>query len=272
MGFGGKKSRITNSNKRGLVMNGRWAIRTIISFVVLAVGIPAFAQETKLDTNLDKIWGQERELKVIEKKQFLPDFRHEVGIFLGVIPNDPFFVFVPIGLRYEYHFMESLSFELAGCYAPSAETGLVGEIKSGTGNAIFRGDLLERFNWYVDANIKWAPFHGKFQVMNKRITSFDAGFLVGIGVMGSQVYKGGELETRWNYDGAIPFNLMANLGAFIKFWVTDYLAVSIDYRHYIYPKFPGFNTDGSVKGEWSDGVSSLAEISFGLTYVTPAPK
>lgn len=253
-------------------MNGRWAIRTIISFVVLVVGIPAFAQETNLDSNLDKIWGKERELNVIEKKQFLPDYRHEVGIFLGVIPNDPFHVFVPIGIRYEYHFMESLSFEAAGCYAPSASTQLLNDIVRDTGSAIKRGELLERMNWYVDFNIKWAPFHGKFQVMNKRITSFDAGFLVGVGVIGSKVYKQGVLETRWSYDGAIPFNIMANLGAFIKFWVTDYLAVGIDYRHYIYPKAPGFDAQNKSKGEWTNGVSSLAEISFGLTYVTPAPK
>ncbi|HNU69776.1 MAG TPA: hypothetical protein PKG82_11555, partial [Myxococcota bacterium] len=122
----------------------------------------------------------------------------------------------------------------------------------------------------------WAPFHGKFQVMNKRITSFDAGFLVGVGVVGSKNYNTKlEWDTRMSYDGAIPFNIMFNLGAFIKFWVTDYLALSVDYRHYIYPKFPGYefvNGKPVVLGEWTNGVSSLAEISFGLTYVTPAPK
>ena len=250
-------------------MNGRWALRTIISFVVLVVGLPAFAQEaTTLDSNLDKIWGKERELKVIEKKQFLPDYRHEIGLFVGVIPNDPFFVYVPIGLRYDYHFMEGLAFEVAGAYIPSANTGLLDEIVEGTKQAIYKGELLERVNWYVDFNILWSPFHGKFSVMNKHITSFDAGFLIGLGVVGSQYYdKKGDLKTRWSYDGAIPFNLMANLGAFIKFWVTDYLAVSIDYRHYIFPKYPG-----PGNGEWSDGVSSMAELSVGISYITPAPK
>lgn len=41
-------------------MNGRWALRAIISFVVLVAGLPVFAQEkTPLDTNLDKVWGNE---------------------------------------------------------------------------------------------------------------------------------------------------------------------------------------------------------------------
>ena len=88
-------------------------------------------------------------------------------------------------------------------------------------------------------------------------------------MIGTQVYNGTNKawESRYSYDGAIPFNLMANLGAFLKFYATDFLAVSLDYRHYIFPSYPG--ADG---GEWSDGVRSLAEITVGVTYFTPAPK
>lgn len=251
-------------------MNGRWALRAIISFVVLVAGLPVFAQEkTPLDTNLDKVWGNERELKIIEKKQFQTDRRHEIGVYLGVIPNDPFFVYMPVGIRYDYHFMEGLSFEVAGAYIPSFENTLRSDLEVFSGGNIDRVEVPERVQWYGGVNILWTPFHGKFSVMNKKITSFDAGFLVGLGMMGSQVYNGTakKWETRWSYDGAIPFNLMANLGAFLKFYATDYLAVGIDYRHYIFPGYPG-----KGNGEWSDGVRSLAEITIGVTYFTPAPK
>lgn len=259
-------------------MNGRWALRTVIGIVVLCIGIPALAEEaapapapeerTTLDKNLDKVWGKERDVKVIQKRVFEKDQRHEIGLLVGIIPNDSFFNYFPVGLRYDYFIMETVAIELAGAYVPSTESNLRKDLLKFSGNAISTVQIPERLQWYAGLNAYWAPIHGKVSIFNSKLTSFDIGLLVGLGVVGTEIYD--TLKKKWtprDSYGSVPFNLMMNLGLGAHLFLTDYLALRLDYRHYIYPAYPG-----KGNSEWSDGVRSLAEVTLGLGYFTPAPK
>jgi outer membrane beta-barrel protein len=257
-------------------MNGRWALRTVIGIVILCAWIPvAFAEEgapaqeerTALDQNLDKVWGKERDVKVIQKRVFEKDQRHEIGILVGIIPNDSFFNYFPVGLRYDYFLNESVAIELSGAYVPSVDTNLRKDLLKFSGNAISSVQIPEKVTWYAGINAYWAPIHGKLSIFNAKLTSFDIGLLVGLGVIGSETYNNlhKKWEARKSY-GSVPFNFQANLGLGMHLFLTDYLALRLDYRHYIFPAYP----DGG--SEWSNGVRSLAEVTLGLGYFTPAPK
>lgn len=270
-------------------MNGRWALRTVIGIVILCAWIPvAFAQEgaaaapeerTALDKDLDKVWGKERDIKVIQKRVFEKDQRHELGFSLGSIPNDPFFNYFPIGLRYAYFPIESVAVEFSGAYVVAPETTIQKNIRDFSGGAINTIKLGDRIQWHAGINAHWIPIHAKVSLMNMKLTSLDLGLTIGLGLMGSQIYEDDKWKTRWSYDHAIPFNIQANIGLCIRWFLTDYLAIRIDYRNYIFPTFPGSSetfVGGKVvrkyNSEWSDGVRSLSEISLGLSYLTPAPK
>lgn len=254
-------------------MNGRWALRTVIGIVVLFAAIPvATGQEvekTVLDQKLDKVWGKERDLKVIQKRVFEKANRHEIGVLVGIIPNDSFFNYFPVGLRYDYFFLESVALEIAGAYVPSTESALRSDLMKFSGGAVSSVQIPERVNWYAGLNVYWAPVHGKVSLFTSKLTSFDIGLLVGLGLIGSEYYDNlaKSWKTRKSYDNAVPFNLMANLGLGFHLFLTEYLALRLDYRHYIFPAYPG-----KGNSEWSDGVRSLAEVTLGLGYFTPAPK
>jgi outer membrane beta-barrel protein len=239
----------------------------LFAAIPLARGDEAPAR-TPLDRELDQVWGKERDIKVIEKRLYQKDQRHEIGFFVGMIPNDSFFNYFPVGLRYDYFFLESVALELVGAYIPSMESGVRKDLVEFSKGAVIKVNLPERVNWYAGINAYWVPVHGKVALFSSKLTSFDIGLLIGLGVIGSEFQDtDGAYKTRWSYDGAIPFNLQANLGLGFHLFLTDYLALRLDYRHYIYPAYPG-----PGNSEWSDGVRSLAEITLGLGYFTPAPK
>jgi len=264
-------------------MNGRWALRTVIGIVILCAWIPVASAEegapavqeerTALDKDLDKVWGKERDVKVIQKRVFEKDQRHEIGVLLGIIPNDSFFNYFPVGLRYDYFFNESVAIELSGAYVPAVDTNLRKDLLKFSGNAISSVQIPERVKWYAGVNAYWAPVHGKISIFNAKLTSFDIGLLVGIGAIGSDTYNNlkKKWETRYSYSGKVPLNFQANLGLGLHLFLTDYLALRLDYRHYIFPAYPGKNGT-KYNSEWSDGVRSLAEVTLGLGYFTPAPK
>jgi len=271
-------------------MNGRWALRTVIGIVILCAWVPVASAEegapaaqeerTTLDKELDKVWGKERDLRIIQKRAFEKDLRHAVGFYVGVIPSNPFFNYFPVGLRYDYFPMESVAIEVSGAYVPSAVSAHAESIKDVSGRRVLSVDVGDRVQWYAGLNAHWIPIHAKVNILNKKLTSLDLGITAGLGLMGSQVREteADSWKTRWSYNGAVPFNLQFNLGLGLHWFLTDYLAIRLDYRNYIYPKYPGAPTTDTVTGkkkypsEWGNNVESLSEISIGLSYLTPAPK
>jgi hypothetical protein len=55
-----------------------------------------------------------------------------------------------------------------------------------------------------------------------------------------------------------------NVGATIRLYLADFLALRIDYRHYFYA---GRDADDEVRG-----FSHAAEVSLGVSFFTAAPK
>ena len=68
-----------------------------VAMTSLAVPGMAHAQEeaaaTQLDRNLDKYWGEKREIRTIEKRLFRKDTRLQASLYGGIIPNDDFQLF-----------------------------------------------------------------------------------------------------------------------------------------------------------------------------------
>ncbi|NOZ02956.1 MAG: outer membrane beta-barrel domain-containing protein [Deltaproteobacteria bacterium] len=229
----------------------KWAWRTVIGVLALCTAIPtAFAQDrTRLDDELDKVWGEERDIQVIEKRMFEKAGRHEFGLVVGIIPNDPFFNYYPLGIRYDYHFLESVAFEISAAYTFHPESGLRSFIPDNF-NGIDEVRLPQRVEWYASALVNWTPIHGKLAIMSTKLSSFDLGFVLGLAAVGTYVDNG---KGGWKYKNAPDPAGVVGIG--FRFFLHELVALRLGYRFYIYSADDG-------------GARTLSEISLGVSVFT----
>jgi outer membrane beta-barrel protein len=203
-------------------------------------------------------WGSKRELRTIQKRQFMKDTRWAFSVFGGVIPNDDFQIYVPLGGRIAYYFSEDIGAEISGAYSLRTETELRSFLKDqiegqgGTSAEIF---LTQTLDWYTTANILWSPFHGKMGAFTTKLFHFDFYVTLGAGVVGLTVDPPGAAGSSAEY------KIAGNVGVGAMMYVLDFMAVRLDYRHFFH-EFAG----------GGGGLSYPAEITAGVAFFTPAPK
>lgn len=210
-----------------------------------------------LDQQFDRYWAKRREVKNIHKRLFLKDGRHEFTIFGGVIPNDDFFSYYPLGLRYNYYFTEDFALEVAGAYLFKKKSKLEEFLEEDVIQGL-EVELPQFLEWQAGAGVLWTPLHGKVAIFNTKLGHFDFGFALGVMALGTQLRKEGA-------DSAEPrVDVGGNVGATVRFYLLDFLALRFDYRHYFYA---ARNADDENRG-----LSFPAELSFGVSFFTSAPK
>lgn len=220
--------------------------------VVLLLPFGARAAEKKedrIEKAFDLYWGQRRDVKVIQKRLFRKEGRWEFTPFFGVTPNDEFWTYLPVGARIGYFLDEDLSIELNGAYVPSVQSDLKDFLQS---NGLLDVDLPQRLEWYAGVNGLWAPIHGKFGIFTTKMSHFDMFLAFGAGAMGTKLFKRDQFDKR-------QIDIQGNLGLGFRFFILDWLALRLEYRHYLYLAAGG-------------GVSFPAEISLGVSFFTAAPK
>ncbi len=244
-------------------MKGRWALRLVLGVVAMCLAIPTALgdEKTPLDKELDQVWGKERDIKVIEKRLFEKDGRHEFGIFVGLAPNDDFFNYWPLGIRYDYYIIEQVSIEFAGAYVFKQDTKLKSFILDNFGvskhGAIGSAGIPQSVEWYAGLNAYWAPIHGKIAAFGTKLSSFDLGLIFGVGAIGTKVYPA---ESR-------KVGVEGNVGLGFHFFLSDLLALRLDYRHYIFQA-----DDSGYAPGGSSGARQMAEFTLGFSVFTKAPQ
>lgn len=241
-------------------MVGKWA-RSLLVAVALCMALPAAGQErTPLDKELDKVWGKERDVKVIEKRLFEKDGRHEFGLLVGIAPNDSFWNYFPVGLRYDYYLMEQLALEFSGAYVITQSTKLKTFILDNF-KGVQNAGIPQSVEWYAGLNAYWAPIHGKLAVFSSKLSSFDLGILFGVGAIGTRIhdFNGDAIDRK--------VSVMGNLGLGFHFFLNDFLALRADYRHYLFPA-----DDSGVNPDGAGGARQMAEITLGFSVFTKAPQ
>src|SRR5262245_13640459 len=90
--------------------------------------------QSQIEQDIEKFWDKRRKVAVIQKRLFDEKTgRWEISAHFGVIPNDPFVNYLPVGLRFTYHFREWIGLEFGGLYMPSFTSSLADGI-SGVGD------------------------------------------------------------------------------------------------------------------------------------------
>src|SRR5690606_23130374 len=143
-------------------------------------GNPSDDQPT-LEEDLDAFWAQQRRVRVLQRRLYETDGEFQLTLTVGVIPNDPFLKYYPIGGRFAYHISEQIAVELSGAYLIHSNADL-GEFLDSEGDvSTFLRDVQ---NWRANVAVLWSPIYGKFSFLGTKLAHFDWFFGAGVGVVG----------------------------------------------------------------------------------------
>ena len=237
-------------------------VKRLLNTTLLLVGLvawtpTAFAQDmgmdgdgtqdtTAVDDALDLYWAQKREIRAIHSRMFLKESRHEFTLAGGIVPNDEFFTYFPVGARWNYYFNEDFSSEVYGSYSIQKNSDLKDFLESRFRQAMLV-DIPQSLHWVAGAAVLWSPIHGKVALFTSKLAHFDLHMAVGAGAIGTKIAKFNLTENKIDVSG--------NVGLGFRFYVTDWLAVRLDYRQFFYAANVG-------------GVAHPVELTLGVSFWT----
>jgi len=207
--------------------------RMLLAAVVTAVLAPAALAADKpiLDRYLDKYWGKKRDVEVVEKRLYEKSGRHEFGLYFGMIPNDEFLLYFPLGVRYDFYIVDSVAVELFGSYVLSNKSDLADFLSDdvdGFGIDVDAG-LPEVLEWNAGLAAVWSPLHGKIGIFTSKLFHFDWHLVGGVAGLGTSVRAAqveGDRTSRTAFGGL--------LGTGIRAYAAEQVAVTLNYRNFFY--------------------------------------
>lgn len=206
----------------------------------------ATAAEKALEQDLELFWGKRREVKVVQKRAVEKDGRFEITPAFGIIPNDDFIVYYPVGLRAGYHISEAFAVELSAMYGLDSDSGLSAFLHEEVG--LRRAELQETLSLYYNVSLLWAPIYGKISLLGLKLAHFETFIGLGVGAVHTKEIPEG------NPDGNDVIKPAANTVLGFRWFITDWMNVRTEYRHFFFEKFNG-------------GVSMPVELSLGLGFM-----
>ncbi|MCA9546729.1 MAG: outer membrane beta-barrel domain-containing protein [Myxococcales bacterium] len=211
----------------------------------------ATAAEKTLERDLAMFWGKRREVKVVQKRQVEKDGRFELALTGGIIPNDDFIVYYPVGGRVGYHFSESFSVEAAYAYSFQSDSGLTDFLTSPDGADLTRAVIQQTISMYYNIGLNWAPIYGKVSLLGMKLVHFES--YVGLGVGAANVE---ELVDSSNPNPSSSIKPAGNVSVGFRWFVDDTINVRTEYRHHF------------LQGpEISGGVYTPAELTLAVGFM-----
>ena len=202
--------------------------------------------EKALEKDLAQIWGRRREVQVVQRRLFAKDGRLEAAAFSGIIPNDDFIVYYPVGLRLSYHFSEAFTVEGSFAHAFDVDTALT-EFLEADPISLKRADIQEEIKRYFNVNILWAPIYGKVSLLGLKLSHFET--YVGMGFGFFQTHE----KPADNPIGNDKTKASGNTIFGFRWFITDMINIRTEYRQYFFQKYGG-------------GVSIPVELTLGLGF------
>ena len=192
-------------------------------------------------------WATMRSVFTLQQRRFQKSKRFGITVYGGLIPNNIFEQYIPLGLRLNYFILENIGIELAGSYAFKVSTGLENQIREengiGAGQVLIGDTQVSHTNF----GIVWSPFYGKGAFYNSGLVHFDLYLFAGAGI----VIK--ETTPNFNADPEQEIKPEGALGGGLAMFLGNHFAVRADFRQFVFQKIVG-------------GVANPSEVSLGLSY------
>lgn len=216
-----------------------------------ADGDPVQEDTRKLDDRLRLYWGNEmREIETLQKRQYRKESRWEFELYTGIIPNDEFYSYYPLGARVDYFFAEDFGLELWGSYLINVSSDLRDFLESHFNQSLVV-DVPQSLSWLAGLNFLWSPIHGKFGIFADKLAHFDMHLAFGVGAVGTTVRRLGAEDSKVDVAG--------NVGLGFRVFLSQNWGLRFDYRQFFYAAEGG-------------GLSHPAELTLGISFLTSAPE
>lgn len=181
----------------------------------------------------DQIGNYRKEgVDVVQGRIFRKGGRHEIGLDLGLVPDNQFLFYEMIQGRYAYHFQEAFAFEISGSQVFNQERNIIGDLEQidcapdqqlvtiSTGAVSQNCGIKlnpgpDPWKNIAMANFIWSPIYGKFALFSKKIFHFDLYLLAGAGLFHN------EDANRFGF----------NVGAGMKVFLNEWIAMRFDIRN-----------------------------------------
>jgi outer membrane beta-barrel protein len=199
----------------------------------------------------------------IRRRMLLRGGRFEVTPAIGFTLNDPFRRTFLAGGTLSYHLTDSLSIGatvLGGLPYNSALADRIGEARPER----VEDGAFSNLALLASAELQYAPLIGKFAVFGRYVFNYDLHLIGGVGVG----LRSGERDV----GGASP---MPVLGLGLRTFVSNWMAVNLEVRDYIYRAsinaVPRDDGEGGTRAEesWSNNFAVTIGFSF---YFPEMPK
>ena len=208
------------------------------------------------------------QIVVITPRAHSKEGRFEVGAFFGWVANNPYLTYLPIEGRLAYHFAEGFSLEGTFGYYPHFGSGTnrySGPIKNRLiedlrGEPHFvRAELYEQQELYAHFDLQWTPLYGKMNVVGlQNIAHWEIFLQLGAGFIGVFDFENSGRNTD-RRNNPMRLSPTVNFGFGTRFWITDWFALRLDLRHFLFQRQFG-----------NGGVTQNLTVAFGLSFLLPS--
>jgi len=197
-----------------------------------ASAMAAKTGDAPVDNELEKYWNVELAVPTTENPMHERAGRFEASIGTGVLPNDSFFLGIPLTARAAMHLSDSVAIEAGFSYVLMLDSDLHNFLKT-AGKAGLLQNVKKPPQLYMLGSIDlvYSPFHGKVGVFASKLSSFDIGIMIGAGVIGVNVDKQPTAESDALVGEIAP---AGHWGATLRFYLSQTVAVRWDYRQFAY--------------------------------------
>jgi len=203
----------------------------LIALMVGSVAASAFAKDAyqPIDRELRKYWDVEIPVPTTTNQTHTHKGAFEAMIGVGVVPNDSYYLPLPITLRAGYHMTESVALEASFSYLGlGAESDLHNFLNE---KRLLRGVRKPtHMTLAASIDLMYSPFHGKLGIFDKKISSFDIAMVIGAGVVGAKIDETPDVEDELTS----TFLPAGHWGLTLRFFAKEWLTVRVDYRQYAY--------------------------------------
>ncbi len=214
-----------------------------------------------LKDQLEEYWSVDRDLPMIRERLYELDGRIMAGVQVGIVPSEPFYVYVPLGARVGYFFTPELGVEVSGSYMLSFTTQLnnfLAEKRQGGFDPSV--DTEDQYIWNAEAVVTWHPLYGKWALLQRKLSHLDISFVAGAGALGMTRPD----PTRTTSGSSVQPALVVGAGP--GFFVAENSMLRIDWRSrpYLGPEFTTPEFEGQTT--W-DRVQVPTEFTLGFSYL-----
>ncbi len=226
-----------------------------------SLALPTLAQAEQkepIDKELAKYWDTDQAVLSLNNPLYERKGGFEGMVKFGTVPNDNFYLFTSVGGRVGYFITDTVAIEGDFSYLMSSPSKIGSYLTCVNGDQANCIDLthgaqkVPKLNWLGALDVSYSPFHGKFGIFDKKLTSFDLSLSLGVGMVNVDID-----ESVGNKAAVAMTKVAGHWGAGFRFYLTRFLNLHLDYKQYLY--VPQSSVSFLAPAEFTLGVALLSK-------------